>query len=63
VSPKAQAGSEQLRVGERKIPGGQIRGIDHEDAIARMGVFFVEHEDTGGDAITIKEVRRIGHPV
>ena len=31
-------------------------GIDHEDAFAGGGVFFVEHEDAGGNTGAVKEI-------
>ena len=35
-----------------------LGGVDHEDALAGMGVFLVEHEDAGGDARAVKEIGR-----
>ena len=33
-------------------------GIDHEDAFAGGGIFFVEDQDAGGNARTVKEIGR-----
>ena len=33
-------------------------GVDHEDALARGGVFLVQHDDAGRDAGAVKEIRR-----
>ena len=33
-------------------------GVDHEHALARGGVLFVEHQDAGGDAGAVEQVRR-----
>ena len=35
-----------------------LGGIDHEDALAGVRAFLVEHDDAGGDAGAVKEVRR-----
>ncbi len=35
-----------------------LRGVDHEDALAGMGVLLVEHDDAGRDAGAVEEVRR-----
>ena len=35
-----------------------LRGVDHEDALAGVGVFLVEHDDAGGNAGAVKEVGR-----
>ncbi len=35
-----------------------LGGIDHEDALAGMGVFLVEHQDAGRDARAVKEIGR-----
>ena len=34
-----------------------LGGVDHEDALAGGGVLLVEHDDAGGDAGAVKEVR------
>jgi len=35
-----------------------LGGIDHEDAPAGCGVFLVEHEDAGGNAGAVEQIRR-----
>ncbi|OQB36471.1 MAG: hypothetical protein BWY09_01923 [Candidatus Hydrogenedentes bacterium ADurb.Bin179] len=35
-----------------------LGGVYHEDAFTGMGVFFVQHKNTGGDAGAIKEIGR-----
>ena len=35
-----------------------LAGINHEDALTRLGVLFVQHEDAGGDASAVKEIGR-----
>ena len=35
-----------------------LRGVDHEDALAGVGVVLVQHDDAGGDAGAVKQVRR-----
>ncbi len=35
-----------------------LGGINHEDALAGVGVFLVEHDDAGRDAGAIEEVGR-----
>ena len=35
-----------------------LGGVDHEDALAGVGVFLVQHEDAGGDAGAVEEVGR-----
>ena len=35
-----------------------LGGIDHEDAFAGVRAFLVEHDDAGGNAGAVKEVRR-----
>src|SRR6185369_1409891 len=35
-----------------------LGGIDHENTLARIGVFFVKHDDAGGDSGAVKELRR-----
>jgi len=33
-------------------------GVDHEDALADVGVFLIDDDDTGGDAGAVKQVGR-----
>ena len=35
-----------------------LAGIDHKDAFAAGGVFFIQHQNTGGNAGAIKQVGR-----
>ena len=35
-------------------------GVDHEDALAGLGVLLVDDDDAGGDAGAVEEVRRAG---
>ena len=35
-----------------------LGGVDHEDALAGVGVFLVEHDDAGGNAGAVEEVGR-----
>ena len=35
-----------------------LGGVDHEDALAGVRAFLVEHDDAGGDAGAVEEVRR-----
>ena len=33
-------------------------GVDHEDALARLGVLLVDHDDAGGDAGAVEQIGR-----
>src|SRR5205807_8465647 len=35
-----------------------FRRINHEDALSRVGIFLVEHDDAGGDAGAVEKIRR-----
>ena len=35
-----------------------LAGVDHENALARSGVFLVQHQDAGRDAGAVKQVGR-----